>query len=77
MGGKRKKITQKSDEKIKDKRKDNFNKEAVVNEGQGKERGHQICLRDSNWWPCIVWLAVQRVMERVTQDEDRQVGRPL
>lgn len=32
---------------------------------------------DSNWWPCIVWLAVQTVMERVTQDEDRQVGRPL
>ena len=51
MGGKRKKITQKSDEKIKNKRKDNFNKEAVVNEGQGRERGHQICLRDSNWWP--------------------------
>ena len=49
MGGKREKVTQKSDENIKDKRKDNFNKEAVVNnEGQGKERGHQICLGGGN-----------------------------
>lgn len=77
MGDKKKEVTQNSDEKIKDKRKDNFSKEAVVNEGRDKERGHQICLGDSNWWPCIVWLAVWRVMQRVTQDEDRQVGRPL
>lgn len=49
LGVKWEKTTQRNDKKIKEKVKENFDKEALANnKGQGKEGGQHICLQDGN-----------------------------